>query len=77
MDCLDEVVDPGRHDEEIPGGEGTRIPICVGGSARDDSGAARTEFELLVATADTEHTFKDVPSFVVGVVEVPGRDVSW
>ena len=70
VNCLDQVIDVGSHDEQIAYSSRTRIPERVGGSPRNENGGAGAGLHHIFADLYMQHPFEHIPGFVVVTVPV-------
>src|SRR5690348_2336404 len=78
MDFLNQAVDVGGHDQQIARRGGTWIPIGVRRFTRHEHGRTCVGLDFLLAKANAESSFQDVPGFIVAAMKMRrGDETRW
>ena len=70
VDFLNQTENVGRHNQQIADRSRSGIPIRMGGSSRYEHGRPCASLDLVFAGPYAERSLKDIPGFVVTVVNV-------
>jgi hypothetical protein len=74
VNCLDQAIDIGRHDEQIAERLGIRIPVSVRGAPRYEHRRARAGLDFIFPSLYAQGAFHDVPGLVVVLMQVERSD---
>ena len=75
VERLHESPDLRRHNEQVAGGLAAPcVAKCVRSSLRRRDRTARAGLACLLADPEPKHTLQDVPSLIVGMMNVQPRD---
>src|SRR6266481_227918 len=74
VDCLNQSIDVGSHDQQIASSERAGIPIRVRSSTRHEHGRTRVSLDFLIANANAEGAFEHIPRFIVVAMKMGRGD---
>ena len=77
MKLIDQTPDSGRHNKEVAGSSRLRIPIGMRYTTRGKHCCPGGSLDFLVAESKSQGSFKDIPGFIITLMDMERRNKAW